>query len=78
VAQNGVRILFRQIAGALARRIVLYAKEGGKASTGGELGFIKFGSRMDIFVPLDAEIAVDLNQKTVGGKTVIARIPNHA
>jgi phosphatidylserine decarboxylase len=78
VAQNGVRILFRQIAGALARRIVLYAKEGDKASTGGEMGFIKFGSRMDIFVPLDAEIAVDLNQKTVGGKTVIARIPNHA
>jgi len=78
VAQNGVRILFRQIAGALARRIVLYAKEGDKASTGSEMGFIKFGSRMDIFVPLNAEITVNLNQKTVGGKTVIARIPNHA
>lgn len=78
VERNGVQVLFRQIAGALARRIVLYSKVGDEAQTGGEMGFIKFGSRMDIFVPLDAEITVNLNQKTVGGKTVIARIPNHA
>ncbi|MBL7812788.1 MAG: phosphatidylserine decarboxylase family protein [Bacteroidetes bacterium] len=65
-------VLFRQIAGALARRIVCYAKEGQPAAQGAEFGFIKFGSRVDIFVPLTAKVNVTLNQKTVGGETVIA------
>ncbi|MFN5251437.1 MAG: phosphatidylserine decarboxylase family protein [Bacteroidia bacterium] len=66
-------ILFRQIAGAVARRIICYAKVGAKAEQGAEFGFIRFGSRIDIFVPLDCEICVNLEQKTVGGETIIAR-----
>ncbi len=66
-------ILFRQIAGALAKRIVNYAKPGAKYLTGQEYGFIKFGSRIDLFLPLDAEITVSLNQKTTGGETIIAK-----
>lgn len=65
-------VLFRQIAGAVARRIVCYAKEGSKATQGGEFGFIKFGSRIDIFIPLDAEVKVNLDQKTRGGETILA------
>ncbi len=68
---NG-EILFRQIAGALAKRIINYAKPGSKYESGQEYGFIKFGSRIDLFLPLDAEIVVNLNQKTTGGETVIA------
>ncbi|MGC6414283.1 MAG: phosphatidylserine decarboxylase family protein [Bacteroidia bacterium] len=67
-------VLFRQIAGALAKRIVCYAKIGHTASAGGEYGFIKFGSRIDIYLPLAAEINVELNQKTTGGETVIAKM----
>jgi phosphatidylserine decarboxylase len=67
------QVLFRQIAGALAKRIVNYAKVGHLAKTGAEYGFIKFGSRIDIYLPLECEINVELNQKTVGGETVIAR-----
>lgn len=70
---NGTAILFRQIAGYVARRIVCYAKEGAPVSAGDQLGFIKFGSRVDIFLPLDAEINVVLNQKVVGTQTVIAK-----
>ncbi|XOD67731.1 MAG: phosphatidylserine decarboxylase family protein [Flavobacteriales bacterium Tduv] len=66
------RILFRQIAGFLARRIVLYAKEGDKAEAGKEFGFIKFGSRLDVFFPLDTDISVKVGQNTVGAKTIIA------
>lgn len=66
-------ILFRQIAGALARRIVCYSKVGHKATIGGEYGFIKFGSRIDLFLPLEAEICVNMDQKTVGGETIIAK-----
>lgn len=66
-------ILFRQIAGALAKRIVNYAKPGAKYQMGQEYGFIKFGSRIDLFLPLDAEITVNLNQKTTGGETIIAK-----
>lgn len=69
---NGVEILFRQIAGALARRIKCYVTEGQKLEQGAEFGFIKFGSRVDIFLPLDAKITVNLGDKTTGGKTVIA------
>jgi len=65
-------ILYRQIAGALARRIVNYAKEGMQVVQGEDAGFIKFGSRVDIFLPLGTPINVVLNQKAVGGKTIIA------
>lgn len=65
-------ILYRQIAGALARRIVNYAKVGQNVVQGTDAGFIKFGSRIDIFVPLDMKIEVQLNQKTKGGETIIA------
>lgn len=65
-------VLFRQIAGALARRIVCYAKEGTAAQQGSEFGFIKFGSRIDIFIPLECKINVTLGQKTTGGETIIA------
>ncbi len=65
-------VLYRQIAGALARRIVNYAKEGMQVVQGTDAGFIKFGSRVDVFLPLGTPINVVLNQKAVGGKTVIA------
>lgn len=65
-------ILYRQIAGALAKRIVNYAKEGMQVVQGTDAGFIKFGSRVDIFLPLGTPINVVLNQKAIGGKTIIA------
>ena len=71
---DGVEILVRQIAGLLARRIVHYVKVGEEVMQGGEFGFIKFGSRIDLFLPLDAEIMVDMKQKVKGGKTIIAKI----
>lgn len=67
-------ILYRQIAGALARRIVNYAKKDEEIIQGTDAGFIKFGSRIDIFVPLDMKINVNLNTITKGGETVIAEI----
>jgi phosphatidylserine decarboxylase len=70
----GQKILFRQIAGKLARRIVMYAKAGQQVKQGQECGFIKFGSRMDLFLPLDAEILVAIGQKPIGGETPIARL----
>jgi len=72
--KNGVEVLFRQIAGALAKRIKWYVKEHQTVEQGAEFGFIKFGSRVDVFLPLDAEINVELNQKTKGGRTVIATL----
>lgn len=66
------QILYRQIAGALARRIVNYAKEGMQVVQGTDAGFIKFGSRVDLFLPLGTPINVELNQKAIGGKTIIA------
>jgi phosphatidylserine decarboxylase len=66
------QILYRQIAGALARRIVNYAKEGMQVIQGTDAGFIKFGSRVDLFLPLGTPIDVVLGQKAIGGKTVIA------
>lgn len=71
---SGKEILFRQIAGALAKRICWYVKEGQPVKQGTEMGFIKFGSRVDIFLPLDARINVQLNQKVTGGETVLAQI----
>jgi len=65
-------VMYRQIAGAVARRIVNYAKVGQQVIQGEDAGFIKFGSRIDIFVPLDYEIHVKLNQAVRGGETVIA------
>lgn len=72
---NGVEVLLRQIAGAMARRIVWYVAEGQKVEQGAELGFIKFGSRVDLFLPLDAKIKVEMGQKTKGGVTVVAELP---
>ncbi len=69
---NGKTILFRQIAGALARRIVMYAKEGDTAKQTEQFGFIKFGSRVDIFIPLDAKVNVKIDDVVKGGITEIA------
>ena len=65
-------VLYRQIAGALARRIVNYAQEGMQVVQGTDAGFIKFGSRVDLFLPLGTQVNVVLNQKAIGGKTIIA------
>ncbi len=70
---NGTEILFRQIAGAVARRIKWYVKEGQPLQQGEEFGFIKFGSRVDIFLPLEAEVIVKIGDTTRGGKTIIAQ-----
>ena len=71
---NGVDILCRQIAGAVARRIVTYAKEGEECYIDEHLGFIKFGSRVDLLLPLGTEINVKLGQSTTGNQTVIGRL----
>jgi phosphatidylserine decarboxylase len=63
--------LYRQIAGALARRIVNYAEEGQDVTQGDDAGFIKFGSRVDIYLPLGTKVDVKLQQKAVGNQTVI-------
>jgi phosphatidylserine decarboxylase len=72
--KNGTEVLFRQIAGALARRIKCYVKEGQVLEQGQEFGFIKFGSRVDIFLPLNAIVKVNLGDVTKGGRTVIAEL----
>lgn len=72
--KNGVEILFRQIAGALARRIKCYVKENQAYNQGDEFGFIKFGSRVDVFLPLDARVVVKIGDITKGGRTVIAEL----
>lgn len=71
---HGVSVLYRQIAGALARRIVCYLKEGDEVVQGEQFGFIKFGSRVDVFLPLGSEINVELNQVVKGGVTVLAHL----
>ena len=68
------KILFRQVAGFVARRIVSYAVVGNKAEQNSQCGFIKFGSRVDIMLPLDSEILVKLGDKVVGSQTPIARL----
>ena len=73
-AENGQDILMRQIAGAMERRIVTYAEPGDECHIDEHMGFIKFGSRVDVFLPLDAEILVKLDDKTVGNMTQIARL----
>ena len=71
---KGVEVLFRQIAGALARRIVWYCKEGDKAQQCGEMGFIKFGSRVDLFLPLGTKVDVKIGDVVKGSQSVIAEI----
>lgn len=73
--EDGTKILVRQIAGALARRIVNYTSEGHTLKQGEEMGFIKFGSRVDVFVPKSSEILVALDQVSKGRQTPLARIP---
>ncbi len=68
------KVLYRQIAGALAKRIVNYAKVDDIAKQGADSGFIKFGSRVDLFLPLDTKIKVELNQKVRGGESIIAEV----
>jgi phosphatidylserine decarboxylase len=71
---SGVQVLFRQIAGALAKRIVWYVKEGQKVNQGSEFGFIKFGSRVDVYLPPNTEPMVQIGEKTKGGRTVLAKL----
>ena len=71
---DGVDVLCRQIAGAVARRIVTYAKEGEDCYIDEHLGFIKFGSRVDVYLPLGTEVCVKMGQSTVGDQTVIAKL----
>jgi phosphatidylserine decarboxylase len=71
---EGEEILVRQIAGAVARRIVTYAEEGEVCYIDEHLGFIKFGSRVDVFLPLDTKIYVGMGQTTVGNQTVLAKL----
>jgi len=71
---KGSKVLIRQIAGAVARRVVCYAEEGKKFKQGEDFGFIKFGSRVDIFLPIDAEIKVNIGDRMWGNQTVIAKL----
>jgi phosphatidylserine decarboxylase len=73
--ENGTPVLFRQIAGALARRIVWYVKEGDVVEQSKEFGFIKFGSRVDIYLPVGTKVNLELNQVVKGGITVLAELP---
>ncbi|MDO8951601.1 MAG: phosphatidylserine decarboxylase family protein [Draconibacterium sp.] len=73
-SKNETEILARQIAGTMARRICNYKKAGENIEQGAEYGFIRFGSRVDVFLPLDAKVNVEYGVNTVGGKTVIAQI----
>lgn len=72
--EKGEQILVRQIAGAMAKRIVTYAKTGQECHINQQLGFIKFGSRVDLFLPLDAKVEVELDACVKGNRTVIARL----
>ncbi len=71
--KDGKEVLVKQIAGALAKRIVNYLKPGDQVTQGSEMGFIKFGSRVDLVLPLDAKIEVKINQKVKGGVTVLGK-----
>jgi phosphatidylserine decarboxylase len=70
--EAGIPVLYRQIAGAVARRIRWYIKEGDPVVQGQEYGFIKFGSRIDIFLPVGTKVNVNINDKVRGGETVLA------
>ena len=71
---NGTEVMIRQIAGAVARRIVTYAKENTKVAQGEELGFIKFGSRVDLFLPIGTEVEIPIFQQVKANKSIIAKI----
>ncbi len=71
--KNKLQVMYRQIAGALAKRIVNYAVAEETAIQGGESGFIKFGSRVDVYLPVDTKIKVELNQKVSGGESILAQ-----
>ena len=73
---EGEDILCRQIAGAMARRIVTYAKEGEECYIDEHLGFIKLGSRVDVFLPIGSEVCVKMGQSTTGDLTVLAKLPS--
>lgn len=76
VAQkDGTEVLFRQIAGAVARRIICYASEGAEAKQSSEFGFIKFGSRVDVFLPLGSNVKVAIGDMVTGSQTVLAAMP---
>lgn len=72
--QSGKEVLFRQIAGAVARRIICYAKSGSLVQVGKEFGFIKFGSRIDLLLPLGTEINVKIGDKVVGAESLIGKL----
>lgn len=72
--RGGVDVLARQIAGAMARRIVTYAKVGEKCNVNEQMGFIKFGSRVDVYLPIGTEVLVEMDQKVTGNQTPIARL----
>lgn len=74
ILTSGKRIVARQVAGAMARRIVTYARRGMEANINDHFGFIKFGSRVDLYLPVDAEILVEMQQKVKGGLTPVARL----
>jgi phosphatidylserine decarboxylase len=73
-SKNGTEVMARQIAGTMARRICTYKKQGDSIEQGAEYGFIRFGSRVDVFLPLDAKVKVEYGVTPIGGKTVIATI----
>lgn len=74
IGNGDVEVMLRQIAGALAKRIVNYVDEGQQVIQGKDLGFIKFGSRVDLFLPVGSKIEIELNQKVKGNRTIIARL----
>lgn len=76
IENESFSVLVRQIAGKLARRIVYYVEEGDEIEKGAEFGFIKFGSRIDLFLPLNTKLQVELGQKVRGGETIIGEILN--
>lgn len=73
---NGMPVLFKQIAGAVARRIVCYAKEGEHYAAGDRYGIVKFGSRMDVILPPEVPVSVEVGARVVAGETVLARLPD--
>ena len=73
VHTSGVRVLFKQIAGAVARRIVFHVAEGDKVTAGERFGIVKFGSRMDVLVPLDLEITANVGDRVTGGESILGR-----
>lgn len=72
--KNGIEILYRQIAGAVAKRIRWYIRQGDQVKQGDEFGFIKFGSRVDVFLPQKTQVVTQIGDKTKGGKTILAKL----